>query len=154
MLLVQSWNQVSSACPSGNSQNPRILLIENLGFAVSTGSVCVMLELSVKCIFGGGQLGDQLGRASQALGVGIVQGIMSHNWSQNCLTRKYWYSKSLLQGVDCHKNVRKSIHAHSKLNISHKPFSYCNFHWTRWLFVHQHLILVPKLLILLWLKLG
>ena len=72
MLLVQSWNQVSSACPSGNSQNPRVHLIENLGFAVSIGSVCVMLELSMKCVFGGGQLRDQLGRASQALGVGIV----------------------------------------------------------------------------------
>ena len=37
-------------------KNPRIHLIENLGFAVSAGSVCVMLELSVKCVFGGGQL--------------------------------------------------------------------------------------------------
>ena len=56
MLLVQSWNQVSPACPSGNSQNPRIHFVLNLGFAVSSGSVCVMLSLSVKCVFGGGQL--------------------------------------------------------------------------------------------------
>ena len=45
-------------------KNPRIHLIENLGFAVSAGSVCVMLELSVKCVFGGGQLWSQLGRAT------------------------------------------------------------------------------------------
>ena len=60
MLLVQSWNQVSPACPSGNSQNPRIHFVLNLGFAVSSGSVCVMLSLSVKCIFGGAQLTLQL----------------------------------------------------------------------------------------------
>ena len=59
-----------SACPSGSSQNPRIYWIANLDFAASDGSVCVMLKLSTKCVFGG-QL-DQLGRASQALWIGIV----------------------------------------------------------------------------------
>ena len=50
-----------SACPSGSSQNPRIHWIANLDFAASNGSVCVMLKLCAKCVFGGRL--DQLARA-------------------------------------------------------------------------------------------